>query len=174
MLRIQTMTTHLNNTQPYATCPIELMAMKKLNGVKLTANAKLAYMIMANDFMFYVRERGFYQPFNKHLAEKTGMAESTLRTALEVLEAAGLIEVVEAKEGFCKKYKVLSLVEAKKSPEKPQEAPQEALKQEVVVTPQVEVIPVREPYRAPQAPRTWTSQEYNISEMFQDDSDRPF
>lgn len=153
------------------------MAMKELNGIKLTANAKLAYMAMANDYLFYVRERGFYQPWNRHLAEKTGMAESTLRTALTLLENAGLIEVVEAKEGFCKKYKVLPLSAAKK--EAPVETPKPVKVKTKTITPTVTPTTVRVTPRAPQpvytTPAPTTSyQEPSFADLFQDDSDRPF
>jgi len=94
-------TQFLNNNVEYAILPLSLMVVKEVSPA-----AKMIYMIMANDYLFYKGERGYYAPSNEGLSKDTGLSVSTVKRALANLTEIGLIAVVLAKKNVATHYEV--------------------------------------------------------------------
>ncbi|MCU8498473.1 helix-turn-helix domain-containing protein [Vibrio vulnificus] len=94
----------LNTNTPYAILPIEMLA-----NPDFSPASKMIYMIMANDFPFYTKERGYYAPSNDRLALQTGLSLSTVKRALKDLKEAGLVTPVLERKKQATRYVVVAL-----------------------------------------------------------------
>ncbi|MUK78406.1 hypothetical protein GNP84_16080 [Aliivibrio fischeri] len=74
--------------------PIPLL---KINTIKSVD--KVLYSVMMNDYPFYLKERGVYQPAISILARDTGSSESTIKRSLSSLEDLGYISAISKKTG---------------------------------------------------------------------------
>ncbi|WP_171389205.1 helix-turn-helix domain-containing protein [Vibrio mediterranei] len=73
-----------------------------LFGVReLKTNDVLVYSHMANDYLFYLNERGQYQPSEQVIADKLNMSLSTVKRSIKTLEKLKYIAPVSKKKGCC-------------------------------------------------------------------------
>jgi hypothetical protein len=70
-----------------------------LLGGKLSLPQTMVYSIMANDYLFFLENKGLYSPSNSYIGDQAGLHSDTVRDIIPILEKHGYIEKVSAKKG---------------------------------------------------------------------------
>ena len=67
----------------------------------LKTNDVLVYSHMANDYLFFLSERGQYQPSEQLIADRLGLGLNTVKRSIKTLEKQGYLKPISRKKGCC-------------------------------------------------------------------------
>lgn len=92
------------NKHRFTTVPLAVMP-------HLTPLQAILYGRMRDDFEFFTKERGMYQPSNAILSENLNSNDKTLRRAIDVLVKKGYAVRVSTRKGCCTVYHMNDITE---------------------------------------------------------------